>query len=65
MVKILAALLMLAPTVPAVATDLIGRASIIDGDTIEIHGTHIRLWAIDAPESAQLCRNDDSDQSRA
>ena len=25
---------------PALATDLIGRASIIDGDTIEIHGTH-------------------------
>jgi len=45
---------------PALATDLIGQASVIDGDTIEIHGTRIRLWGIDAPESTQLCRSDDS-----
>ena len=25
-------------------TDLIGHASVIDGDTIEIHGTLVRLW---------------------
>jgi endonuclease YncB( thermonuclease family) len=37
-----------------------GQASIIDGDTLEIHGTHIRLWGIDAPESSQLCRGEDS-----
>ncbi|WBL82800.1 thermonuclease family protein [Bradyrhizobium xenonodulans] len=42
------------------AEDLVGQASVIDGDTIEIHGTRIRLWGIDAPESTQLCRNDDS-----
>ncbi len=45
---------------PALADDLIGQASIIDGDTLEIHGTRIRLWGIDAPESSQLCRDDDS-----
>ncbi len=44
-------------TLPA---DLIGQASIIDGDTIEIHGIRIRLFGIDAPESSQLCRGDDS-----
>jgi endonuclease YncB( thermonuclease family) len=49
---------------PALAADLIGRASIIDGETIEIHGTHIRLWGIDAPEHDQLCRGDDSDLYR-
>lgn len=49
---------------PAFADDLIGRASIIDGDTLEIHGTRIRLWGIDAPESSQLCRNDESLQYR-
>jgi|ERR1700730_9698544 len=49
---------------PAFADDLIGQASIIDGDTLEIHGTRIRLWGIDAPESSQLCRNDDSLQYR-
>src|SRR5258708_5970551 len=45
---------------PAFADNLTGQASIIDGDTLEIHGTRIRLWGIDAPESNQLCRNDES-----
>jgi endonuclease YncB( thermonuclease family) len=44
--------------------NLAGQASIIDGDTLEIHGTRIRLWGIDAPESNQLCRSDDSIQYR-
>lgn len=44
----------------SLADSFIGQASIVDGDTIEIHGTRIRLWGIDAPESAQLCRGDDS-----
>jgi endonuclease YncB( thermonuclease family) len=42
------------------ATDIAGRASVIDGDTLEIHGTRIRLWGIDASESSQLCRGEDS-----
>ena len=41
--------------VPALAEDIIGRASVIDGDTLEIHGTRIRLFAIDAVESSQSC----------
>jgi endonuclease YncB( thermonuclease family) len=32
-----------------------GIASVIDGDTVEIHGTRIRLHGIDAPESGQTC----------
>jgi len=44
------------PFVPvASAEDLAGQASIIDGDTIEIHGERILLLGIDAPEHDQLC----------
>jgi endonuclease YncB( thermonuclease family) len=61
-IRLIAALL--ATTGPALAVDLTGRASVIDGDTIEIHDTPIRLWGIDAPESTQLCRGEDSLQYR-
>ena len=35
---------------------LSGPARVVDGDTLEIRGTRIRLHGIDAPESAQRCR---------
>jgi endonuclease YncB( thermonuclease family) len=41
------------------AAPILGVASVIDGDTIEIHGERIRLDAIDAPESRQLCFHTD------
>jgi endonuclease YncB( thermonuclease family) len=44
----------------ALSDDLTGQASVVDGDTLEIHGTRIRLWGIDAPETGQLCRGEDS-----
>src|SRR5690348_9636378 len=37
------------------AADLTGHAVAIDGDTIVIGATHIRLAEIDAPERAQTC----------
>jgi endonuclease YncB( thermonuclease family) len=37
------------------AGDLNGEARIVDGDTIWIGETKIRLWAIDAPETKQIC----------
>jgi endonuclease YncB( thermonuclease family) len=38
---------------------LAGQATVIDGDTIEIHGERIRLLDIDAPEARQTCIHDD------
>ena len=43
-------------TSPAVA-DVTGTASVTDGDTLVIHGERIRLYGIDAPESAQQCQD--------
>ena len=40
-------------------TTIIGSSRVIDGDTIDIWSTRIRLEAIDAPELDQTC--DDSD----
>ena len=54
-------------TPPVMAKDtqpLVGQASIVDGDTLEIHGTRIRLWGIDAPESSQRCTAPDGRQWR-
>src|SRR5262249_5834171 len=48
----------------ALADDFVGQASVVDGDTLEIHGIRIRLWGVDAPESSQLCRGEDSLQYR-
>jgi hypothetical protein len=44
----------------ACANDLVGQASVVDGDTLEVHATRIRLWGVDAPESSQLCRGADT-----
>lgn len=37
-------------------TELAGMARVIDGDTIALDGTRIRLWGIDAPERLQTCQ---------
>lgn len=38
------------------APRVVGVATVIDGDTLEVHGHRIRLHAIDAPEGKQVCQ---------
>ncbi len=42
-------------TTPSIVT---GRATIVDGDTLDIGGKRIRLYGIDAPESRQNCQTE-------
>ena len=49
-------LLLIVPSAqPAVQHALTGTARVIDGDTLDIAGTRVRLEGIDAPEIAQRC----------
>ena len=50
--------LALAAASPALAGSATGRVSVVDADTLELHGERIRLAAIDAPEARQTCRRD-------
>jgi endonuclease YncB( thermonuclease family) len=43
------------------AQSLTGTVSVIDGDTLEMHGERIRLEGMDAPESGQSCRTEAGD----
>ena len=49
---------------PASAETIAGRATVIDGDTLEIHGQRIRILDIDAPESRQNCTAQDGTKWR-
>ncbi|MGO7387487.1 thermonuclease family protein [Rhizobium ruizarguesonis] len=60
----LAIIIVLAAPFAFAAETITGRVSVVDGDTIEINGTRIRLNGIDAPESWQKCRRADSSECR-
>ena len=51
-------------TSPATALTIVGTASVVDGDTVRIHDTSVRLHGIDAPESNQLCSRLDGSRWR-
>src|SRR5262245_40881780 len=50
------------PTEPPKATGgtIAGRARVVDGDSLEIGFSRIRLFGIDAPEARQDCRDKDN-----
>lgn len=46
------------------AEELIGRATVVDGDTLGIRDQQIRLHGIDAPESSQRCTRRNGEEWR-
>ena len=40
---------------PALPSAILGKAWVIDGDTVDVSGTRVRLDGIDAPETGQTC----------
>ena len=40
----------------AMAAEIVGRPHVVDGDTLEIAGRHIRIFGIDAPDLGQTCK---------
>ena len=55
LVSLLAPLVMALAPARADRAIIEGQAHVIDADTIDIGGTSIRLWGIDAPERDQTC----------
>ncbi len=53
---VLAFLSPIAAIAAATGETVLGVASVIDGDTLDIHGERFRIEGIDAPESNQLCQ---------
>lgn len=39
----------------AAPLEIVGRATVVDGDTLAVNQKRVRLWGVDAPESAQQC----------
>lgn len=49
-------------TLHAHATEIIGQAKVIDGDTVQVGSQRIRLQGMDAPETDQVCLDRNGDR---
>lgn len=63
-VLVFAFMLTAVASVPGVAEVVSGKVQVVDGDTIMISHTTIRLYGIDAPETGQRCAADNRKISR-
>jgi hypothetical protein len=53
--RLLAGLALVASCDAAMSDDLIGQATVVDGDNPKSTATAFAFWGIDAPESTQFC----------
>lgn len=53
-VCLLALAVLLGAAAPA---PIVGRARVVDGDTLTVAGVRVRIWGIDAPEGRQTCQD--------
>jgi hypothetical protein len=60
----IALMLALGMASPAFAETIVGRATVIDGDPLEVRAHPIRLDGVDAQESMQLCNDEDEKDYR-
>lgn len=58
MIRILILVLMLMPAHASAQVVLRGQGYAVDADTIDVGGERVRLYGIDAPETAQSCRDE-------
>ena len=64
MIRLALAALVIFASPTARAETIAGQASVINADTIKIHGERIRLLDVDAPESKQTCTRPDGSEWR-
>jgi endonuclease YncB( thermonuclease family) len=56
--RAVAVIMLMLAAAPEAAADIVGRASVVDGGTLEIRHQRIRLAGIAAPDLGQLCQRD-------